>query len=218
MEPIPFSAFKQRLRGNCELPSIGQPSLVVGLRDLAKIECIIAMPVPYLNTLMYSVTLVGDSTIRPYAGKKISIRRMDPRGMRVSQTFVERKKLLGFLERFGNTFENHHITGGVAKLMPFIAYGETKERETAIAHYLPPILELRDGRVLLDGTHRNLLAMQTGTTIEAVHIYHVETPLPCEPVGWEEVKPVDEKPEKEYRFRSLNRHFFRNLDAIGVDG
>lgn len=220
MEPISIADFEKRVeRGKKEfLPAPVHAQAVVSLRDLTKIDSIVIMSKEYLSMLLCAVTLAGDATVRPYKACRIEIRRLDPRGMSVGQTFVQRSKLLSFLEQFDTHMRDHWVTGGIAKLMPFIAFGVSRAGVPAIAHYLPPIVELRNHRVLVDGTHRNFVVMRAGTTIETIHVYNVECALPCTAVQWEEVVVVDEKPPRDERFRDFQPKFFRDFKSIGIDG
>jgi len=137
----------------------------------------------------------------------------------VGQTFVERKKLQRILEDFGGMWNAFAVTRGIAKRTASIIYGRTESHAHAIAHYLPPIAEENDGRLLLlDGVHRNFLVRSIGTTIETVLIRGVRERFPCRCGRWDEVSPVDEKPPKSERFHDLEPGLFRDVKSIGIDG
>jgi hypothetical protein len=220
LEPIGFEDFLERTGiVPKNIPNLGHNTqLVVGLRDLVSIDQLLIMPRDYLATLLRRMPLLGEPNVFPYAKAEFSSIRMDPRGMLVAQTFVERKKCLNLLENFNSKLTRFLITNGVAKCTAFIAYGQTKLGNLAVAHYIPPLVELHDSHILLDGTHRDYLVMTIGTTLEVIVISGVSQPFPCTPVPWNMVRPVDEKPAKEDRNINLKPELFRDLKYVGIDG
>jgi len=196
-----------------------QGNAIVSMRDLIEVHSVQAMPKAYLDRLIRGVTLAGDATVRPYERCKISLVRMDPNGVLVGQTFVERKKLQRILEDFGGLWSEFCITRGIAKRTPWIVFGRTESEPHAIAHYLPPIVEQNGGRLLLlDGVHRNFLVRSIGTTIETIVVRDVASAFPCTCGTWDAVLPVDEKPPKPERFHDLVPGLFRDVKSIGIDG
>ncbi len=195
---------------------------IVSLRDLTHglITSIQVMPKDYLDQLLRSVTLEGNKECRPFAECEISLARMDPNELVVGQTFIQRGKYQGLLEDFGNLLDaSFCVTRGTAKRNAMIVYGQTRNGEEALAHYIPPIIEVTNGaQFLLDGVHRNFLVKQIGTNIESVLLKGVKAPLPCETGCWSDIKIVDTKPPREQRYYNLQPDLFRNLKWIGIDG
>lgn len=195
---------------------------IVSLRDILPetITAILAMPMDYLEALLRNVTLSGDENDRPYAECEIRPIRIDPKGLAIGQTFVQRSKYQDLVENFSKIMGTRFcMPGGIAKLTAKIVYGQTATVEGAIAHYVPPIIERSSsGLFLLDGIHRNFLVMGVGTTIESIQIEDVSTPLPCATRRWHDISVVTEKPPREQRFYDLQPHLFRNLKWTGIDG
>ena len=192
---------------------------IVALRDLTTVTGVQAMPWPYLEKLIRGVTLAGDRTRRPYRDGQIRQLRMDPRGLTLGQTFIQRSKYQALLEHFGDFFRGFCVTNGVAKSTAAIVLGRTADGTPAIAHYLPPIVEEHDGKfILMDGVHRNFLVRCVGTTIESIVVRNVAEPFPCDARPWEEVQVTEEKPAKDQRFFNLRPELFRDVKHIGIDG
>ncbi len=200
-------------------PAWDSSARIVSLRDIKEIASVQAMPLPYLSRLIGNIGLEGDVATKPYAGLAIKRLRMDPNGLHVAQTFIERRKYRALLEDFPNVFEGFCVTRGIAKLTASIVIGKLTDGSVGIAHYLPPIIEENGGVMcLLDGTHRNYLMRAAGTTIESVVILGVSTPFPCEPQRWAMVRAMDEKPPRDQRFVNLRTDLFRDVKSIGIDG
>ncbi|KKS77295.1 MAG: hypothetical protein UV64_C0010G0013 [Parcubacteria group bacterium GW2011_GWC1_43_11b] len=200
------------------LPVEGQ---IVPLRLLSgmdvKIVSVSMMPEEYLKKMLAGVTLVDSPNIHPYANAAVVIDRVAPFSLRVIQTFVLRRKLVEFLERFDNVFQGFHVSHGIAKKMPMIVVGEGPDQQFYVSHYLPPIVEKGpQGTYLLDGQHRCFMCGRVGTTIEAVKIIGVSMPPRAELLSWDQTDLVDEKPE--LRVIGGDPYLFRDLDRVGVDG
>ncbi len=217
-QPIPMEEFLDRTK--TKIPSFPTTlEFVVSLRDITEISAVQVMPKNYLENIIRNITLEGDPSYRPYKNAEISLARIDPHELSVGQTFVERKKYQSILENFGNALMKEYcVPRGIAKAMPVIVFGKTETIESAVALYLPPIIEANSRQFLMDGIHRNFIVMRTGTTIESIVIKNVDVPLPCDIGTWDIVNIVDEKPPREKRFHNLNVDFFRNLKFAGVDG
>lgn len=196
--------------------------MVVSLRDIdpARIRAIEIMPREYLERLLRRVTLEGNPSIRPYADCEIVTMKVDPHDLMIGQTFIQRGKYRQILEGFnGFLDESFCVTRGIANRSPFIVFGDTKEGTSAVAHYLPPIIEEGEhGRLLLDGIHRNFLVMRVGTTTESILIKGVKEKFPCDPMPWSKIVPVEEKPPREERYFNLRPELFRDLKYTGIDG
>ncbi|MBU0625608.1 hypothetical protein KKF05_04660 [Patescibacteria group bacterium] len=219
--PVNLNEFEQRtgIQRSEFLAHWTEADRFVSLRDLNQVLSIQAMPKPYLCRLLESVTLRGDPTAHPFAGCKIQTMRIDPSSLMVGQTFVERANYGSLIENFRSLFDGFCLTKGFAKLTAQIVLGRTADGSIALAHYLPPIIEQHDTRLLLmDGMHRNFIVLSAGTTIEAIKIHDARHPFPCSPQRWDAVRPVDVKPPKNERFFDLQPELFRDLKSVGIDG
>ncbi len=191
---------------------------VVSLRDIERVRHILVMRTDYLESLLANVVLEGDREKRVYLGCEIERMRIDPTQLMVGQTFVQRSKYRAILENLPNIYRGFQINHG-AKCTALIFYGVTKQGDFGVAHYIPPLIERHnDHLVLLDGVHRNFVTKGAGTTIESIVISGIKTPFPCDPVSWDCVRPVDEKPPRNERFRNFNQNLFRDLQFVGIDG
>lgn len=220
-EPIPLDVFRERTGiAQAELvPLWGEARRIVSLRDIVKVDNVQAMRHEYLWRLIENVVLAGDPSVKPYAGCRTQILRMDPHGVLVAQTFVERPKYQRILENVSGFFSGFCVARGIAKLNACIVLGRDAAGEQVIGHYLPPIVEEHGGRMhLLDGTHRNFLVKSVGTTVETIVIRGVKAPFPCKPQSWKTVHSVDVKPPVEARFEDLRSDLFRDVKSIGIDG
>lgn len=192
---------------------------IVSLRDITEILSMQAMPVEYLESLLYNVGLTSDPDRKPYKGCTISFMRLDPRSVKVGQTFIEREKYCNFLESFSNLFNGFCVSRGVAKCTAYIILGKTRDNMLCIAHYLPSIIEVHDNvNVLLDGVHRNYLVMNIGTTQEAIFVNGVKEQFPCALQTWDRVSVVTQKPPLNERYFDLKEHLFRDVKFLGIDG
>jgi len=220
-EAIPVTAFGERI-GRCgrdAVPTWNTAEHIVSLRELVSIEAVQPMRRDYLEALMKHVVLAGDTSAHVYRMSTVQTMRVDPHSVLLGQTFIERGKYQRFLEGFEAQFAAFCVPRGMAKLGACIVLGKTADGKYAIAHYIPPIIELsRERAALLDGVHRMYLARQVGTTLETIAVDRVGAPFPADLHGWDKVAVVTEKPPLEKRFSNLRRELFRDLKYVGVDG
>ena len=88
-----------------------------------------------------------------------------------------------------------------------------------MALYIPPLVEnCKEKPVLVDGMHRSYLCLAAGTTITAVHLIDVQSPLPFDPINWRQVNIVQERPLIEERYKNLQKEYYRDLGYVGIDG
>jgi hypothetical protein len=201
--------------------NVGEIKFVVSLRDIIEAQAIHMMSVSYLHRLLKGVTLVGDETERPYANCEIEIGELNPATFGIGQTFVQRDKYQSMIEGCFDTVFRQFAMGGISRFLPMVVTGRTVVGELAIAHYIPPIVEVNgDGRNLhlLDGIHRNFIIKGAGTIVKAILVRGVKIPFPCRTTDWNNIKVVNEKPPKSERFLDLRPELFRDLKAIGIDG
>lgn len=223
MKPILIKDFLEKTEFNLtDLDTIDPSSIqfVIGLRNMKEIISINAMSKDYLNRLLLRVGTTGSFNEKVYENAKINFAKIDPHTLRLGQKFVYRKNYTAILENFPCLFGDFHISRGISKLTAFIIFGKDENGNFAMAHYLPPIIEIHEGHsILLDGVHRNFIVKNSGTTIEAIIIQNVKTHFPCASQKWDEVLVIDHKPEKiEDRYFDLKPELFRDLKSIGIDG
>lgn len=220
-DPIDLGDFEKRTGiARQDVTLWGGAGRIVSLRDLVRIEDIKVMPTGYLERLLHSVTLVGDPSVRPFAGCKIRRMQFDPKQVAIGQTFVERKKCMTWLENdVDKLFQGFDIPAGPLHKRSMIILGRTASDEQAIAHYLPPIVE-RHGNmhVFMDGIHRSFFALRAHPSLEAIKISDVHVPFPADFQSWKDIATVDDKPPKAERFFNLKPELFRDLKHIGIDG
>ena len=191
---------------------------VVSPRALIQVHDISLLREDVVRGIVGSVCLRGTNKL-PYLGCEMSIFRSEPYGFKVGQTFILEDKILGIMENLEGNLLSGFPTRGISKLPPLKIYGQDAERRKVIAFYLPPIVEHHDGRaVLIDGMHRNYICSSSGTTINAVHIYSPNYPLPFDPITWKDTKVVKGKPPKDQRYINLRTDLFRDLGSVGIDG
>lgn len=223
MQPIEFEEFLRRTEFPKDMVRFGAHARIeriVSLREMTCIETVQAMPREYLSGLLMHVGLAGDSDKKVFAGCAIHTVRMDPCAVVIGQKFVYRDKYVAILENFKDLFSRFSVPRGISKLTAFMVFGRTRDDSYALAHYLPPIVEMHaDKYALTDGVHRNFIIKNSGTTIESIVIEGVAVPFPCLVKPWEEIRIAETKPEKqEDRFFDFRPEFFRDLKAIGIDG
>lgn len=219
-EPIDLSEFGKRTGMDMlELARMSGADRVVSPRQIVVAQYILSMRLDYLESLLRSVPLQGDSDRKPYAGCRIDRYRMDPRMSKVGQTFIERRKINDLNELFSAMYDGHDVPYGIAKKGASLIFGTTAEGDRAIAQYLPPIVEQIGNRhAVLDGVHRFSYTKAAGTTLEIVKITDPTEPFPCDLRKWSSVKSVDAKPPKNERFFNLKPELFRDLKYVGIDG
>jgi len=155
----------------------------------------------------------------PYEKSRIQVFGREPKGMDIGQTFVLTSKLISIMEGLEKGVFQEFVVKGISKMPPVQMYGLDAEGRKALAFYIPPIIEIHGQQaVLIDGIHRSRLCGGAGTTVNAVHISYVDAPLPFDPITWDDVRIMDEKPPVAERYKNLRKEYFRDLSAIGVDG
>jgi len=222
MKPIEFGEFLKRsgiTKKDAEFESWNRIEKVISLREIVSILFVSAMKNDYLLQLLRNIGLVGDPERKLFLDAKIMRYRTDPHELFVGQTFVQRSKYTAIIERFKDVFSGHDLPRGISKLTSQIVVGKDKEGAIVVAHYVPPIIEIHNGRkAILDGIHRNYIVKNAGTTIESVIISGIGESLPFETREWDDIKPVDEKPPLKERYFNLDPTLFRDLKFLGIDG
>jgi|SRR3989344_7545652 len=214
---IPQEELEDRLGIRLDLTIEGYDT-IIPLRDLSKVDSIIYFRRDLLEKVIRNIPLRGDGSIFPYAEAKIRIYGVEPKGIMVGQTFALESKILGIMNNLEKKFEDY-IVKGLSKMLPMQVYGRNAEDKKVMAFYLPPFVERHSGKdLLIDGIHRSTICSSAGTTICPINIDNVLVPPPFDPISWEEVKVVKEKPPIEERYKNLKIELFRDLGYVGIDG
>ncbi|MDO8523538.1 MAG: hypothetical protein Q7S12_04675, partial [bacterium] len=113
-------------------------------------------------------------------------------------------------------------SSGICELGAWFVFGEDMEGTSSLSCYLPPIIERHGKRlVIMDGIHRNYIAMQFGVSINAILVENIYIPFPCSMRNWDELSviPLANKPaDINERYFDLTKELFRDLKYLGIDG
>jgi hypothetical protein len=190
---------------------------VIPLRDVASIEELSFMREEVLDSFIRNIPL-KDTKIFPYKNARIDVYGLEPKGIRIGQTFLMEQKIMSIMGGMQKVFAGF-VTKGVSKMPPAQIYGRDSEDNQVMALYVPPIIEhFSEVSALLDGMHRNYICSSAGTTVNAIHIYKTSVKLPFKPIKWDQVRLVREKPPIEERYVNLDKSLFRDLGYVGIDG
>lgn len=191
---------------------------VIPMRAIKDIRNITFFEKETLEALIRNIPLRGDPLNYPYKNARIEVFGREPKGCDIGQTFILKSKLISLLWDVEKTFSKF-IVKGLSKMPPAKIYGLDAEGNPAMAFYIPPIIEIhRNKAVILDGIHRNCVCKGAGTTMNTVHISEIDIPLPFDILNWKDAQLMDEKPPIEERYINLKKEYFRDLNAIGIDG
>ena len=223
MKPLEFNDFLRKTQFSVQdlcFPSFDNIKYVIGLREMREIISVNAMSKKYLSSLLSKIGTAGSFDEKVYENATINFLRIDPHALRLGQKFVYRKNYMSILENFSNIFDAFHVSQGISKLTALIVLGKDNNKNSVMAHYIPPIVEIHNGHLLLmDGVHRNFIVKNSGTTIESIVISNVNVPFPCTTHKWPQIKIATEKPEDiNDRYFDLRQELFRDLKSIGIDG
>ncbi len=209
--------FKDLLR----LPMVEGVEEVVSLREICEARCVLPMPKHMMHLILRSVrTLDGQ---KPFERATFEMQKMGIRQLRIGQKFAYRENYVKILENISDILcRNHAINSGMLELGAYVVFGKDSLGQEAIAFYLPPIIEEHTGAfVIMDGIHRDFIALKMGQPIFAIVVSGVTVPFPCEPHSWDDltVIPLAEKPEDlSDRYFKLRKELFRDLKFFGIDG
>ena len=220
MDPIEYGEFLRRTGAKLETGSSHKIEKVVSLRVITEIDIVLSMPLAYLEHLLRNIGLLDDPERKPYRNANFRSLRVDPHGLSLGQKFVYRPTYVGIIEKFKDIFNGFTVSRGISKLTPQIVIGRDNTGQIALAHYVCPIFEIHDGKmVILDGVHRDFIIKNAGTTIESIIIDGIADQFPCTPHPWDDISVVDEKPPKlANRYFDLDEGMFRDLKSVGIDG
>ncbi|MBT3324235.1 hypothetical protein HN840_01290 [archaeon] len=190
---------------------------IVPLRNIVEATEIVLMREELLKTLIRSVP-IKDTDNKPYENSQIDLYRIQPRGLHVGQTFVYQGKINTILSNLGLRFRGYSNLG-VSEMMPSVVFGRDNEGEKVLALYVPPIIEHhKEGPILLDGLHRCFLCETVGASTLAIHIINPSEDIPFDPIRWEKIQYVKDKPEQTKWYNNLKKELFRDLNYVAIDG
>src|SRR3989338_2593412 len=160
-----------------------QHRYVVPLRALENIEQLTFMTQELLTALLQHIPLRRDcELIFPYRHTMPQVYHLDPQSMQVGQTFILESKLLDLMNNMRSVFGTY-LVKGISHMLPAQVYGVDHTNQKVMALYIPPLVEnCKEKPVLVDGMHRSYLCLAAGTTITAVHLIDVQSPLPFDPI------------------------------------
>lgn len=204
-----------------KLPRTNEVTLVIPLREIKVVQSIVPINSQLLSYLIKKVkTLDGQL---PFENAAIRQVRVNPHQLKIGQKYVYRENYQNLLENVNDLFRNFlGEWGGLGSLGAYFVFGLDQSENYSMACYIPPIVEVHNSKpLIMDGIHRNYIARQTGLTINALIVKNVEVPFPCSPKNWEEINviPLSTKPkELSERYFDLQKHLFRDLKYLGIDG
>lgn len=210
-------AFKDLLR----LPNVEGVEEVLSLREICEAQSVWPMPTHMMRLILKNVKTMDGQ--KPFESATFEMQKMGIRQLRIGQRFAYRENYVKLLENISDILcRNHAINSGMLELGAYIVFGEDVRGKKVIAFYLPPIIEMHNGTpVIMDGIHRDFIALKMGQPIFAIVANGITVPFPCEPHSWNDLKviPSAEKPEKlEDRYFGLRKELFRDLKFFGIDG
>ena len=199
------------------IPDITSYNKVIPLQEIVQINGISILDKEFVLAMIRAVPLRQDrQLIFPYEQAHFEIYEAAIEQFKVGQKFVLEDKILNLVTRIRSKFQNY-FTGSISKMSPLQIYGTDNAGNQALSFYLPPVIETHNGiPSILDGTHRSFLNLATGSSVKVLHIYNINSPLPYEPVRWEEVRLVKERPDLQDRYNNLDISLFRNFGAVGI--
>lgn len=227
MLPIEKTEFLKRLGCSEEdfvsqlcLPDMEKVGHIVSLRSMREVDAI--SPISKEMTLRLISQMKTMNGHSPFRNAKIKLAKFDPNSLKVGQRFAYRENLTSVLENLPAFFKKFMVPCGISELGAYFVFGNDTDGVPALACYLPPLVE-RHGKhvVIMDGIHRNYIAMQFGVSLNVIFIEGVSIPFPCGMKEWSELKVISlaDKPTNiNERYFDLTKELFRDLKYLGIDG
>jgi hypothetical protein len=202
----------------CEYPWLKGAHAIVKLREISSISNVQPMPEAYLHGLLHSIQY-GQPEVLGYAYKDCVIELVDlcPTTLQITQTFVQRDKISFFEDIFEKRFHQNGHAYDAADSEGLIVCGLNEEGKRVVGHYIPPIVEIHNERLLLEGMHRCFTSYSRGKTQKVICIHSVKAPFPWSTAPWQAVTVVDQKPPADQRKFGGNPEYFRHFTAVGID-
>lgn len=204
-----------------QLPNVERVQEVMPLKEMKEAHSIMPMPKGMLNFILRNIPTMDGQM--PFKNATFEMQKVGVRPLRIGQKFAYRENYTGLLENLSDIFgKTHAINSSVFDLGAYIVVGVDAEEKKILALYLPPIFEAHNGiLVIMDGIHRDYIALKMGVTMFAIVATGVSVPFPCSPHPWDDLKVISmtEKPgEQSERYWELQKQLFRNLKHLGIDG
>lgn len=211
-----------KFRDMLRLPMIEGIQEVLPLKEIKEAESVVPMPQQMLRFILRNIRTL-DGRQRPFEKATFELQKMGIRPLHIGQKFAYRENYVGLLENLSDIFrKNHAINSGILELGAFLVFGEDSQGKRGLAFYLPPIIEMHNGvPVIMDGIHRDFIALQMGATIFAIVVSNVSAPFPCEPHSWDDLRVInaaDKPKDLNERYFELHKELFRDLKYFGIDG
>jgi len=113
---------------------------VVPLRDIKQVKGIHHFTKAAFQALIRGIPLRMDSKnkIYPYQNSTIDVFEREPKGAKIGQTFILRRKVESIMEGLEKQVFNKFIVKGLSKRSPVQVYGLDADRKKAIAIYETP--------------------------------------------------------------------------------
>ncbi len=203
------------------LPHIESVTQIIPLRDIKRAESMVHLSIDMVGHLIRRVkTLDGQL---PFQNSLVKLTSIDSRHLLIGQRFIYREKYQAMLEEMPNVFSPFAISaGGFGNLGAYFVFGPNGNDAPSMACYLPTIIEKHGASmVIMDGIHRNYITKQMGHVLNAIVIEDVSVPFACGLRPWSEAQviPLAQKPDRlEDRYFDLQKHLFRDLKYLGIDG
>lgn len=190
---------------------------VVPPRQIKFVKDLAVMKKKDLVALIGSIPLIKDHSVRPYDKCEVQFCDIDPKRLNVPQTFLLDRKLLFFLNGFGD-FLGDFCCNSLSKLHAHYIFGNDMCGVPSVALYLPPIIERREREdLLIDGNHRSCICGRAGTTISSVVIRNPSIEPPYTGIPWH-THIVAEKPPYYERYVNFNPALLKDFNYVGIDG
>jgi hypothetical protein len=208
------------------------------------IENIRKVPIPEFAKQLQYITLLKDTTVKPYQNARISLKEFHAEEVNPSTFYLIRKNLEFQMALRQHLLEKHGVD--TLRLDSFLEITSVKEDGTKeIWGLTPPVIELtprlvkyhpQDGEVayehaekvyipiIVDGLHRVFMAKQLGLPFNALYISGAseEHPFYAHPNHWDKVRLFDETPKtmeekKLYTRPSPNYYYlYRDFNSLGI--
>jgi hypothetical protein len=190
---------------------------IISPRQVRNVRAMAVMRKSQLEDLMKSIPLVEDHLIKPYNDSQVYFADIDPTRLHVSQTFLLARKILFFLNGFGQFYQKF-CSKSISKLQPHYLLGEDEAGIPSVAIYLPPIIERREKEdLLIDGNHRSCICGGVSTSIVSIVVRDPTVPPPYTGIPWH-TNIVNEKPRMEDRYVNFNPALLKDFNYVGIDG
>ncbi|MDP2668506.1 MAG: hypothetical protein Q8P07_01580 [bacterium] len=201
------------------LPDFSDTQTIIPLRFMSNVNALVPIRNDMLRHIISRVkTMNGHS---PFENADIKCTKAVPENLKIGQKFAYRENLIGIID-IKKYFKQLAMPAGISELGAWFLYGTDENGRPALSCYMPPMIE-RHGKntVIMDGIHRNYIAMSFGISMSVIHIENISSPFPCGMMDWSELQsiPLSEKPSDiNERYFTLTKELFRDLKFLGIDG